>query len=113
MTTKYPNCTFDFYSDSNFHMNTIRMADIYPTPRNISTKKGKRKMAKTAKFKVVVKDGDTKWVTNKKTGAYESKVVDSSVEYNTFAEALEEFLMYVTDSYNDYKITLVYVPAKK
>lgn len=70
-------------------------------------------MAKDAKFRVIVKNGDTEWGKNKKTGAYESKDVDSVTDWDDLASALNEFLMFITDSYNEDKITLVYVPAKK
>ncbi len=62
-------------------------------------------------FKLVIKDGDTKY--KMKNGTYTPKVIDRVEEYETLGEALAEFLYSVNDEYNDEKISLVFTPKKK
>ena len=71
-------------------------------------------MAKSkAKFKVVVKNGDYKYEINKKTGQYDSKMVDLETDYDDLGEALAEFLSYATDNYNENALTLTCKPRKQ
>lgn len=63
-------------------------------------------------FKVVVKNGSSKYVLNK-SGQYVYKDVDFVQEYEDAAEALREFLENVVDNYNNEKVTLVFDPKKK
>lgn len=86
----------------------------FPTRRNTSNNtKGNKKMAKAASFKVVVKDGHTEYKFDVKSGTNKSKTVDYVEEFTDFASALSEFLIYVTDEYNEDKVSLTFVPAKK
>lgn len=102
---------FDGRFDS-FNINTVTYPqEVFPTRRNLPTKKGK-KMAK-ATFKVVVKDGDQKYDLNPKTGAYDYKTVDYVYEASSLGDALREFLDYVNDDFNEDKVSLTFVPAKK
>lgn len=63
-------------------------------------------------FKIVVKDGDTKYQLDK-NGQYNSKVTDYVAEFDTFSAALEEFTGYVNDDYNEGRVSLILTPAKK
>lgn len=69
-------------------------------------------MAKADTFKIVVKDGDTKYVQDK-TGRYVSKTIDYVAEYDTFAEALGEFISFVGDTYAENKVSLVFKRGEK
>lgn len=70
-------------------------------------------MAKTSfTYKLVVKDGDTRYDIDKKTGQYASKVVDYVATYDDLGDALLGFLEYATDSYNEEKVTLTLTPKK-
>lgn len=88
-------------------------AGFFPFHRNTSKLKGNKKMAKVSSFKVSVKDGRTEYKYNSKTGANEAKTVDYVEEFPDFASALSEFLIYVTDEYNEDKVSLTFVPGKK
>lgn len=81
---------------------------LFPTPRNTTSKKG-NKMA--GKFKLVIKDGDSKYNYDKH-GNYTSKVIDLVQEFDTLDEALMEFLMTVTDEYAENKVSLVFTRSK-
>ena len=63
-------------------------------------------------FKLIVKDGETKYSMNKR-GVYSSKIVDRVEEFDTLGEALAEFLYNVNDEYTDEKVSLVFNPSKK
>lgn len=76
--------------------------------------KRKKKMAKSAEktYKVVVKNGDTKYTLNK-SGQYITKTVDYVEEFDSFAAALEVFTGYVIDQHGEEQASLVVVPAKR
>ena len=63
-------------------------------------------------YKVIVKDGDTKYVQDK-NGRFESKTIDYVAEYDTLGEALCEFLTFVGDVYAEEKVTLVFKRSSK
>lgn len=88
-------------------------AGYFPFHRNTSKPKGNKKMAKVNSFKVSVKDGHTDYKYNPTTGVNDSKVVDYVETFADFASALSEFLIYVTDEYNEDKVSLTFVPGKK
>src|ERR1044071_3478012 len=88
------------------------VSGFFPTRRNLSNKKGNKKMAKETKFKVVIKDGDTKYNYNGKTGVYDTKTTDYVYEARDLADALGEFLSYANDDYSEDKVSLVLMPAK-
>lgn len=69
-------------------------------------------MAKADSYKIVVKNGDTKYVQDK-AGAWSSKTIDYTVEFDTFAEALGEFIQFVGDTYAEDKVTMVFKRGKK
>lgn len=97
----------------NPNWNSPAVSGGFPSLRNTSkTKKGNKKMAKADSFKVVIKDGDTKYVTNKQ-GAYVSKTTDYVSEFDNLAQALEEFLSFVGDAYAEDKVSLVFVRGSK
>lgn len=75
-------------------------------------KKEKKKMAKKTVYKVVVKDGDTKYALDK-NGQYKQKTVDYVQEFDNLGDALASFLEYDTDAYNEDKVTLTLTPSKK
>lgn len=83
---------------------------LFPTLKN-NSRKG-NDMAKADTFKVVVKDGDTKYAMDK-SGRYESKTIDYVAEYDTLAEALTEFLTFVGDVYAEEKVSLVFKRGNK
>ncbi len=66
-------------------------------------------------FKLVVKDGETDYKYNTKTGGYESKPVDSVNTFEHLAEALAEFLYSIEDygTPTEDKVSLSYIPEKK
>lgn len=64
-------------------------------------------------FKLVVKDGDSTYNYNSKTGGYEYKTTDYVVESDDLGDILLQFLEYVTDNYNEDTVTLKYVPKKE
>lgn len=71
-----------------------------------------KEMAKNkATFTIKVKDGDSKYALNK-DGQYEYKTVDYVQDFDNLADALLSLLEYVTDDYNDTKVTLVFTPGK-
>lgn len=84
---------------------------FFSTLRNNSRKEND--MAKTDTYRVIVKNGDSKYVPDKKSGRYESKVVDYVVDFEGFAEALAEFITFVTDDYAEQKVSLVFKRGKK
>lgn len=89
------------------------VSGCFPTLRNTSKTKGNKKMAKADKFKVVVKDGDTKYDFDAKSGTYKSKTTDYVTEFDSLAPALEEFLSFVSDAYAEDKVSLVFVRGGK
>lgn len=105
-----------FYNYEPAIINTIELGQgvsgCFPTLRNTSKTKGNKKMAKTDKFKVVIKDGDTKYVANKQ-GAFVTKTVDYVSEFDSLAPALEEFLSFVSDDYAEDKVSLNFVRGGK
>lgn len=70
-------------------------------------------MAKAGTFKLVIKNGNSGYHWNEKTGNYSTKTEDSVSEFDNLAEALAEFLWSVSDEYNSNKVSLVFVPSKK
>lgn len=98
--------------------NSVTVQEFEPAPSAsggsfvFPWKEEKMAKTKTATYKLIVKDGDTKYSTDK-NGNYETKTVDYVQEFDTFAEALELFLGYVLDDYNEDKVSLTLVPAKK
>lgn len=81
---------------------------LFPTPRNTTFKKG-NKMS----FRLIIKDGDTKYKYDPKTGYNKTKTVDRVDEFETFAQALEEFMYAMNDEYGDSKVTLEFKRPKK
>ena len=67
-------------------------------------------MAKT--YKTVVKDGDSSYEYDSKTGDYAYKTKDYVIESGDLAEALLAFLEYANDEYDDSKVTLTVSPVK-
>lgn len=61
-------------------------------------------------FKLVVKDGATKYKYDPKTGYNKSKTVDRVEKFDDLTSALAEFLYYVGNE--DERVSLVYVPNK-
>lgn len=96
----------------------MRFDNMIPGSRewgfNISTlRKTNRKEKRMAgKFKLVVKDGETKYKYDPETGRSKSKTVDRVEKFEDFAVALSEFLYLVTDNYDDSKVSLTFVPKK-
>lgn len=82
---------------------------VFPTLRKTS-KKGNN-MAD--KFKLVVKNGRTEYKYDAKTGYNKSKTVDLVEEFDTFAQALEEFMYNMNDEYGENQVSLVFVRSKK
>lgn len=72
-----------------------------------------RKKMAAPTYKVVVKNGDSTYNYDEKTGTYKYKTVDYVVESGNLADALLAFLEYATDDYNEDKVTLTLVPSKK
>lgn len=68
-------------------------------------------MAKADSYKVIVKNGDTEYVADKR-GAYSTKTVDYVSEHDNFAAALAEFLEFIGDTYQEDKVSLVYKKGK-
>lgn len=73
--------------------------------------KGTKNMA-NGTYKLIVKDGDTKYRYNK-TGDYKPKTVDHVEEFDDFAAALYGLLEWTTDEYNEFKVSLSFTPKKK
>lgn len=63
-------------------------------------------------FKLIVKDGLQSYDFDEKSGQHKTKTSDYVEEYADFSVALQEFLVYVTDSYNEDKVTLSFAPKK-
>lgn len=68
--------------------------------------------AKADSYKIVVKNGDTKYIQDK-NGAWSTKTVDYISAYDTFAEALAEFISFVGDTYSEDKVSLVFKRGNK
>lgn len=113
MATLVPRNFDGRFDNFNVRAHSPSASGCFPSHRSKTNKKGNQgKMADKATFKIVVKDGDTEYKLNK-SGQYVSKVIDYVSEFSDLAGALVEFLQYVEDSYNEDKVSLVFVPAKK
>jgi hypothetical protein len=86
---------------------------FFPIHRNLFNKKGNKKMANEASFKVVVKNGDQEYLYDKKSATYKYKTTDYVYEASGLGDALREFLDYVNDEFNEDKVSLTVIPAKK
>lgn len=86
--------------------NMIPGASRYiPTPRKHNRKE------KGMSYKIVVKDGDTRYAS--KNGTYVAKTVDRVEKYDDLSTALADFLYYTNDEFSFNKVSLTYVPSKK
>lgn len=94
-----------------------------PTSRNIEPgNHGKSGLGKDDKmagtYKVIVKNGDSKYTYNQKKGTYDFKTIDYVYEAENFGDALREFLDWTDAGQGAYpedhknKASLVFVPAK-
>lgn len=64
-------------------------------------------------FKLVIKNGAKDYKLDTKTGVYKTKIVDDVYTYESFTEALAEFLYSVGDDRSSNKVSLTFIPDKK
>lgn len=74
--------------------------------------KYKYKGNKIMSFKLTVKDGDRSYDFDQKSGQYKTQTTDYVEEFTDFSAALQEFLVYLTDEYNENKVSLSFSPKK-
>lgn len=64
-------------------------------------------------YKLTVKDGDSSYRYNEKTGQYDFKTIDFVEEYDNLGLAIRDFLDWATDDYLENKVTLTITPKGK